>query len=64
MTVFTRKQETRAGICLVIAIILSFLGALLGVFRNPTFLGVLIIALAFIIPFIRILVEQEDIKYR
>jgi len=59
MTIFSREEEVRSSFSLIISIIFLIVAVFLGLFGNSTWIGLLIIAFAFAIPFLRIMIEQE-----
>jgi hypothetical protein len=59
MTVFSREQEVRATFSLLVTIFIIFIAIGIGWAGSPVWVGLLVIAFAFAIPFIRILIEQE-----
>jgi len=60
MTIFSREEEVRASFSLIISIIFLIVAVFLGLGGNPVWIALLILSLAFAIPFIRIILEQEQ----
>ena len=60
MTQFTREEEVRATFSLIIAIILLITAIKFAFSGSLIWIGFLIIAFAFAIPFIRVMIEQEQ----
>ena len=59
MAVFSREEEMRASFSLLFGIMIFIITIFIGWNGSPAWIGLLVIAFAFCIPFIRILIEQE-----